>query len=141
MVRGRFGDTTGRPYIEAGLVIPSLGCYGLVSFLFDTGADVTTLMPLDGTRLQVDYDLLKFDVPVGGIGGSANCAAVEANIVFPSDDSIYSYGIDLTVYERDEELVGLPSLLGRDVIDQWRVTYDRRNGMLLAEDENFDPNK
>lgn len=75
-----------------------------------------------------------------GIGGSVNCAVVDAVIVFSGDDVNYSYEIALNIYERDEERVGLPSLLGRDGVNQWRVTYEIPNSILLAEDVNFDPN-
>ena len=58
MLSGRFGGTTGRPYIEAFLSIPSMGINGAVSFLIDTGADSTVLMQADATRLQLDYSQL-----------------------------------------------------------------------------------
>ena len=32
----------------------------------------------------------------------------------------------------------VPSLLGRDIIDQWRVTYDRLASELLAEVVSWD---
>lgn len=32
----------------------------------------------------------------------------------------------------------IPSLLGRDVIDQWRVTYDKSASELLAEVISWD---
>jgi hypothetical protein len=47
-IAGRFGDTTGRPYLEGRLVLPRLGKRGDFSFLVDTGADYTYLMPGDG---------------------------------------------------------------------------------------------
>ena len=137
MIVGRFGDTSGSPYIEATVSIPSLDCRGNVSFLFDTGADATTLMPLDGMRLQIDYALLNFALTMSGVGGEANYSVVEATISFPSGDTLYSYEIDLIICERDDELIRLPSLLGRDVIDRWRVIYDKPNSILVAEDENY----
>lgn len=54
MLRGRFGDTSGRPYIEGHVFLPRLEKRGNVSFLFDTGAD-TSLMPVDGLRVGIDY--------------------------------------------------------------------------------------
>jgi hypothetical protein len=54
MIQGRFGNTSGRPYVEGRLVIPRLKVRGDISFIFDTGADQTVLMPMDGTRLLLD---------------------------------------------------------------------------------------
>ena len=39
MLKGRFGDTSGRPYIEGHILLPRLKKRGNVSFVFDTGAD------------------------------------------------------------------------------------------------------
>jgi hypothetical protein len=36
MIEGRFGDTSGRPYIEGRLSLPRLGVVGDISFIFDT---------------------------------------------------------------------------------------------------------
>ena len=53
MLQGRFGDTSGRPYMSARVIVPRLNVTGNVSFIFDTGADFTMLMPADAapTRL------------------------------------------------------------------------------------------
>ena len=58
MLRGRFGDSTGRPYIEGRLIIPRLNIKSDMSFLVDTGADRSLLMPGDGRRLAIDYSKL-----------------------------------------------------------------------------------
>ena len=55
MLKGSFDPTSGRPYIEGLLVIPALGVDEVVSFLVDTGSDVTCLMPADGVRFGIDY--------------------------------------------------------------------------------------
>jgi hypothetical protein len=47
MLEGRIGILSGAPYIEARISFPRLGLQGLVSFLVDTGADGTVLMPAD----------------------------------------------------------------------------------------------
>lgn len=59
MLKGRFGDTTGAPYIEGRLLIPRLKIDGYVSFLVDTGSDSTVLMQTDGARLGLNYSKLK----------------------------------------------------------------------------------
>ena len=55
MLVGRFGNTSGAAFIEAYISLPDLALAGPVSFLVDTGADQTMLMPVDATRLGVDH--------------------------------------------------------------------------------------
>ncbi len=70
MLRGRFGDTTGRPYIEGRLVIPRLSVRTNISFCVDTGADKTILLPADALRMGIDYSVLVENPrPAVGIGG------------------------------------------------------------------------
>lgn len=40
MLRGRFGDTSGRPYLEGRLFLPRLKLQGDISFIVDTGAEL-----------------------------------------------------------------------------------------------------
>ena len=58
MLRGRFGESSGRPYVSARVFIPRLALAGNVSFIFDTGADSSVLMPADAATLAVDYGML-----------------------------------------------------------------------------------
>ena len=72
MLRGRFGDTTGRPYLEGRLVIPRLSLESDISFLVDTGADRTVLLTADGQRMGIDYSDLTEDIgPSVGLGGAS----------------------------------------------------------------------
>ena len=58
MLRGRFEDTTGAPYIEGRLILTRLSLSVDISFLVDTGADMTVLCPSDAAKITLDYDLL-----------------------------------------------------------------------------------
>ena len=71
MLHGRFGESSGRPYVSARVFIPRLGPAGNVSFIFDTGADSSVLMPADAIALGVDHALLSNPFESFGIGGSA----------------------------------------------------------------------
>jgi hypothetical protein len=48
MIEGRFGNTSGAPFLEGRIILLRFGVRGLVSFLVDTGADATIITPLDG---------------------------------------------------------------------------------------------
>jgi hypothetical protein len=71
MLEGRFGNTSGAPYLEARISIPRLSLRGFVSFLVDTGADGTVFMPADSKKLAVNFGALRNPVTSEGIGGAA----------------------------------------------------------------------
>ena len=82
MLRGRFGDTTGRPYLEGRLLIPRLGIDANISFLVDTGADTSLLSPSDAFEMGVDYSLLTGETESLGTAGIAHNFTEPASIAF-----------------------------------------------------------
>ena len=83
MLRGRFGHTSKRPYIQGRLFIPRLEIWSDVSFLVDTGADKTTLLPADGSRMELKWDTLTASpIPSVGIGGISH-SYMEESVLFP----------------------------------------------------------
>jgi hypothetical protein len=133
MLEGRFGDTSGRPYIEGRILIPRLQVSGDVSFMVDTGADKTVLMPLDADRLRVDYSLLSNTVNIVGIGGAVRNFVEAAHLVFAEPGlCLHIYNINLNVCAPSPDIETIPSLLGRDVLDHWTLTYDKPNNRLSA---------
>ena len=79
MIQGRFGNTTGRPYVNGRLLLPRLR---LSTNLSDTGADVSVLMPVDGIKMGIDYQALINPKVVGGVGGNASCFQESAVLAF-----------------------------------------------------------
>jgi predicted aspartyl protease len=125
MITGRFGDTSGRPFVEGRLFLPRLGISGDVSFLLDTGADSSILMPGDARRLGVDFSRLSGSRDCVGIGGIASCFVEPALMVFNDPGvALYVYELDLDIMRDDPNIQDVHSLLGRDVLDQWRILYD-----------------
>ena len=126
MIRGRFGQTTGRPYIEGRLIIPKLNVDAIVSFLVDTGADTSLLAPADGRAVGVDHQRLGKVVTSLGTGGLAESQTVRASLVFTDPGRAhYIYHLDpLDVAVPHPDIDEMPSLLGREVLDRWRMTYD-----------------
>ena len=120
--------------MEGRLLIPRLGISGNISWLVDTGADGSLLNPNDGQRLQLDYSRLTGDNSATGIGGEMHCFVEPAVLVFTDPGTrLYVYMFDLDISAPDPGISDLPSLLGRDIIDQWRVTYDPANDLLEFE--------
>ena len=97
MLRGRFGDTSGRPYTEGHVLLPRLGSSANVSFIFDTGADTSMLMSLDAQRMGIDYGLLGNELSTLGIGGESENFTESAHLVFVGDEALYGYAIELHI--------------------------------------------
>lgn len=128
-VRGRFGGTSGRPYVEARLFLPAIGIEGDVSFLVDTGADSTCLSATDATRLGVDMGRLTEVSYCGGIGGEIAVRPTKGLIAFAGARALHLYEITIDVLE-DSAGHDIPSLLGRDVLDRLRMVYQPSKALL-----------
>ena len=127
MLVGRFGKTSGRPYLEGRLLIPRLRVNVGISFCVDTGADSTTLMPGDGNYIGLDYSTLNLSDQSMGISGTIDSCKENAIVVFSERGLvIHGYDIDLTIIKPDRKMPGLnrlPSLLGRDILNRWTMRY------------------
>ena len=125
MFTGRFGDTSGRPYVEGRLILPRLKIRGDVSFCVDTGADRSLLHPGDGERIGIDYTKLSGATESVGVGGICRNFVEPALLVFSEPKRfLYVYMIPLAISPPSPDIMDLPSLLGRDILDRWRMTYD-----------------
>ena len=134
MIPGRFGDTSGRPYVEGRLHFPRFDLTGDVSFLVDTGADASLVSPGDASRIGADFDRLEGRAESVGLGGPVECFVEPAWIVFAGGDSeVYVYALDIEIAPPSPDALALPSLLGRDILDRWRMVYDPAYRLLEFE--------
>ena len=125
MLRGRFQPSTGRPFIDGRIVVLRANLKGGVPFLIDTGADTSALMPADAQRLGIDYSTLTGERDAVGIGGVSRSYTEPVLIAFEdSDTSLYIYQIDIMIPAAAPELFRLPSLLGRDILNRWSMSYN-----------------
>jgi len=119
-ITGRFGDSTGRPYIEARLVLPRLRFQMDISLLVDTGADTTVLMPDDGVGAGLDYAELSGAHEIVGLGGTMDTFVEPGIILFSVPGKrLYGYDINLCIFPGGYQRT--PSLLGRDVLACWKM--------------------
>ena len=131
MIAGFF-SSRGRPYIGGTVTLPRFGVSADVPFLLDTGADSSCLHFRHTRRLAVPESSLGNQSYVGGVGGTAAYYNEPAIVTFSyGDERIYevSYNIDLDLSYSDDTL-GLPSLLGRDILDNWHIEYSRKRNLL-----------
>jgi predicted aspartyl protease len=127
------------PYVQAYFFLPRQDTHGLISFMIDTGADTTTLSLIDVERLNLSYRRLRRAslTDVQGIAGEQSFYQEEALIMFREENSTtYLFPIDVHIpkkglLSRDRELQRrLPSILGRDVIDQCGLTINYQQGTI-----------
>ncbi len=124
MLKGRFGDTSGRPFIEAKVHLRRLKVQASVSFLIDTGADSTSILPADLTLMGIDSTHLGRASECVGIGGVMPCYAEDALLVFADESFLYTYELPINLILPAPGLEDMPSLLGRDIIHRWTMNYD-----------------
>jgi hypothetical protein len=127
--------------------IPSLGIDKFpVTFLVDTGSDDTVLMPIDIKRICIDHgfthekieDLGKEDESYGSAGKSVDFL-FPGHVTFRGEDGVsYSWSVDFRLPRITDDILGLPSLLGRDVMKHWRTTFDPKNKLLEFEIHRYD---
>jgi hypothetical protein len=138
MLEGRFGDTTGAPYIEARVAIPRLSLRGSISLLVDTGADASVFMPADSRRLGINFGALRNPVTSEGIGGAAKGFNEYIVLSFSDRRYIYSYVLDVEISAPSTHNYKFPSLLGRDVLGQWRFLMDRPKNKISFTPRKWD---
>ena len=125
MIRGELrGD---EPYLTLALTIPRLGLRGEVPFLVDTGATRTLVGVPDATRIGVDVQsdfTQSYAFEVYGIGGRASEYREVCSLEFLHDDGrVEDMEVLLNFATPSEFSDSQPSLLGRDVLGSFRLTY------------------
>lgn len=126
MLRGRFGESTGSPYVEGHLLLPGLRQRSEISFLVDTGAARTTLSPLDSVKMGIEFSKLPGEVheDISGVGGRARSKTLRALVAFNDPGrTVYVYDISLSILQPHESIERIPSLLGRDILNRWIMRY------------------
>ena len=139
MLVGRFGNTSTAPYLEAIVSFPRLRQRGPVSFLIDSGADGSVLMPADGKKLGIDYRALRNPVISSGIGGQAAGFEEVCVLAFANSRYVYSYllnKMEISAPTRDN--FRFPSLLGRDILNQWRFVLDHSHSKVICTPYKWD---
>ncbi len=126
MIVGRFGNTTGRPYVGGRLLLSRVRASTNISFLVDTGADCSTLMPTNAIKIGIDHKALVDPTVVGGLGGNVVCFKETTVIGFdePNRKLIRYYFVKILIPELQPDLMRMPSILGRDILDRWYMHYD-----------------
>ena len=79
-------------------------------------------MPLDASRMKLDYGTLRNGVPTSGIGGTSDMFQEPAILAFADNQFIYAYSISLMICAPQTATANIPSLLRPNILDTWRLT-------------------
>ena len=132
MIDGFF-DHRGRAFVRCRLDIPRLNITGVVEFRVDTGADRTSLHPGASAFLGIPFDRLEMQNAraASGLGGRIIYFQEPAQLLFDDDTrGLETRDVDLLIAEPILRNASLPSLLGLDVLNLWRMNFDPRNDLL-----------
>lgn len=142
-IRGAFiaghGRVSPKPTVRALVSLPP-GRLVEVMFLIDTGADCTMLNPRDTAKVlapgsELDWDNDPSLRSVRGVtAGGRRVITRNGTIVF-ADDQVGPVGQrDVRFFLAEPATdAGLPSLLGRDVLEDFRLTVSTRESRVTLE--------
>lgn len=134
-------DGSGRPYIDGVVFLPHNDRLKKrlllpISFLVDTGADVTIIVPSDYEPrgvLYSDFKHHRLSEP-GGFGGRIETRLVKSTLLVNADNDQQKQVTVVLEIARPapvfEESPPPPSVLGRDVIDLFRLAVHRDSGLV-----------
>ena len=98
--------------------------------MLDTGASNTCLHSDDAGALGIPLDALRNRRLSRGIGGTSSYFLETALLTFADESRSRGYIVDILIAGRDSNTQGLPSILGRNVVNHWFMEYDPANGRL-----------
>ena len=123
--------------IDAHVKIPSLNPSGFVQFLIDTGADCTTITQGDGKRLRINYAALTKEDHCMGYGGASVNFLCDGTVSFAEIGVIeYEFDVELRISKPEpgtSDLLLIPSLLGRDILNRWKISFDPQDRLIVAD--------
>jgi len=133
MIYGRFFRS--RPTIRGLLLFSPLGAPIPVDFVVDTGADVTLIAPTDYATHRVRYSEIQgIDIQSAGYGGRIEAKLAQAALYLRDEAGRYIRILLEAEFSRpDPANEGLPSVLGRDVLDLFRLTVDRSVNLVCLD--------
>lgn len=134
---GRFGSA----HIIAILIIKDLDIKSPIEFLLDTGAARTVILDRDAIRLGIDYSRLeKHREGTLGIGGVVETYIIKnIELIFVTEEGRHHKERLNTIYvlkheTLNEKILRIPSVLGRDVLNKYKLVLYGQKGIVIITD-------
>jgi hypothetical protein len=126
----------GRPQVQATIRIPRLRLQSEITFLVDTGSTTTLIHPRDWEALGVlDSDFAGSEmVRSTGIGGRTENPIEVCDLFLHHEDGFWDrLYLNLRFARPTQTNKRLPSLLGRDIIANYRLVFESTSGLLSLD--------
>ena len=81
-------------------------------------------MPIDSLPLKIPFEKLTNERVAYGLGGSIKVFYIPAVLIVSDKITAYGYRLALDIAKPIDDLEGMPSLLGRDILKYWHITLD-----------------
>jgi hypothetical protein len=140
-IRGSFTPITKAPFVIAKIVQEALQLNNDVRLLVDSGASSTVIADSDAARLGIDYSRLEqHSQGMFGIGGSVSTFILpDVALIFATDEGLFEEHLEKIYVMRhsviDTRIKGIPSLLGRDVLNKYSLLLRQRTNTVLITDD------
>jgi hypothetical protein len=125
----------GSPFVRAIVRVPRLSARAQIDFLVDTGASHTLISPIDATKLGVTA--LSFAAvratPMSGVGGRSLQYAEPCLVDLVHVDGHTERIEPLLNFASPDTDADYPSLLGRDLIGLYKLTYHLAENLVSLE--------
>ncbi len=129
-------------YIVVLVTLPQLRIRQNIEFLVDTGATRTTILDKDAITLGIRHvKLPKLGQPLIGLGGLVETYVVrDAALHFKTEAGSEHREIltELLVVKHkkvDENIIRIPIVLGRDILNKYKLVYDKQQDLVVVTDE------
>ena len=129
MTAGYFTEQ-GIPYVSTDVILPRLGIVAKVRFLVDTGSVSTILHSDDAKDMGCPFDELVLPTALEGVGGAVTYYREPAMVKLDHESDVLDFAVEISIAKPGAPTDGLPSLLGRDVLNRLRMEYDFPRGLL-----------
>ena len=129
MIAGQF-DIFGEPCVDGRIVIPRLGVDETIRFLLDTGARTTCIHSSDARRVGIPISQLANPTHSIGVAGVTSYYREPVILTFGDGQGRVTYNVQVNISEPSPVSLALPSLLGRDITNNWHIVYAPLEGRL-----------
>lgn len=134
MLYGTFGTDDDSLNLECTLILPQLQFQRQIYFLVDTGATSSSVHPrvLEGLGVDMQVVMALPASQIWGIGGSITVYNAQGFLAFQDSDNAYLYELPISIYD-PKDPPDVPSVIGRDILERWRMVYAKAQGVLEFE--------